>query len=500
MTTNVGTQSRIWTRMVSSSRTLAVLATTSAALLLAGCERPPMQSRQQGPNGSGMVQIDNPRILAKAAAATPAVPVSPPAPPEGGPLAKDAYQNVKVLGHLSVGDFTRHMVAITEWVAPKEGPEAGCLYCHGANLADDSKYTKVVSRRMMEMTQHLNGDWGKHVGATGVTCYTCHRGAPVPANVWFAPAPSKGNRIGAGFGDDAGQNKAEPSIALASLPYDPLTPYLSNAEPIRVAGEKALPHGNRASIKQAEHTYSLMNHMSQSLGVNCTFCHNTQSFQSWDGPATRATAWYGIRMARDLNVAYMEPLTKTFPAHRLGVTGDVAKVGCGTCHQGANKPLNGLAMAKDFKGLQKVATVAAATGAAAPAAAVAAAPVATAVAPTAAAPGNLPPAVSEAARAIVYFAVGSPKLEASQSTSMAQLIETMKAKANTTATISGFHSASGTLATNQELAKQRAFAVRDALQAGGIDPGRVKLEKPVQTEANVAGEDATSRRVEITVQ
>ena len=24
-----------------------------------------------------------------------------------------------------------------------------------------------------------------HVGATGVTCYTCHRGMPVPANVWF---------------------------------------------------------------------------------------------------------------------------------------------------------------------------------------------------------------------------------------------------------------------------------------------------------------------------
>jgi len=35
-----------------------------------------------------------------------------------------------------------------------------------------------------------------------------------------------------------------------------------------------LPSGNRSSIKQTEWTYSLMIHMSESLGVNCTYCHN----------------------------------------------------------------------------------------------------------------------------------------------------------------------------------------------------------------------------------
>jgi photosynthetic reaction center cytochrome c subunit len=53
-------------------------------------------------------------------------------------------------------------------------------------------------------------------------------------------------------------------------------------------------------------------------------------------------------MARDLNVAYMEPLTEVFPAHRKGELGDVAKVNCATCHQGAYKPLYGAKMAKDF--------------------------------------------------------------------------------------------------------------------------------------------------------
>jgi photosynthetic reaction center cytochrome c subunit len=84
-------------------------------------------------------------------------------------------------------------------------------------------------------------------------------------------------------------------------------------------------------------------------------------------------------MARDLNNAYMEPLTPTFPAERLGPKGDVAKVNCATCHNGAWKPLYGAAMAKDHPELLKVA-------AAAPAAAPAASAVAMAAPAAASAP------------------------------------------------------------------------------------------------------------------
>jgi photosynthetic reaction center cytochrome c subunit len=108
--------------------------------------------------------------------------------------------------------------------------------------------------------------------------------------------------------------------------------------------------------------------------VNCTYCHNTRNFASWtEAPPQRVTAWHGIRMARDLNNAYLEPLTPTFPAERLGPKGDVAKVNCATCHNGAWKPLYGAAMAKDHPELLKVAAAAAqadtATGNAAPSAA-----------------------------------------------------------------------------------------------------------------------------------
>ena len=311
-------------------------------LLLAGCERFPMDSVQHGYRGTGMVQVYNPRILETKDALNTAPAALPVASPDG-PKAKDLYKNVQVLGDLSGGEFVRLMTAMTNWVSPQEG----CVYCHNpANFAEDTKYTKVVARKMIQMTRSINSDYKQHVAETGVTCYTCHRGNPVPTQVWFTPPPQN---KGADFiGDLAGQNTPGALVNLSSLPTDPLTPYLLEDKPIRVNGTAALPSGNRQSIKQAEWTYGLMTHMSTSLGVNCTYCHNTRSFSSWENsPPQRVTAYYGIRMARDLNNNYMTPLTETFPDNRKGASGDVAKVSCATCHQGAFKPLYGYSMLKD---------------------------------------------------------------------------------------------------------------------------------------------------------
>jgi photosynthetic reaction center cytochrome c subunit len=333
----------------------ALLAALMGTLLLGGCERPSQQTTQTGFRGVAMGQVINPRIAGPIEAAqklpdpVPAIP-SPP----GSPLAKDTFKNVQVLGDLPAGEFTRTMLAITAWVAPKEG----CAYCHkaGDELSADSLYTKVVARKMIQMTRHINNDWKTHVaargpdGAGGVTCYTCHRGAPVPAKVWFTdPGPKQ---PGGTTAQSGGQNHPSVAAAYSSLGLDPLTPYLLGNERIRGAGTTALPTGNKASIRQTENTFALMMHMSQSLGVNCTHCHNTRSLAEWaESPLTRTTAFYGIRMARDLNNAYMLPLTATFPANRLGPTGDVAKVSCATCHQGLSRPLNGAQLIKDHPAL-----------------------------------------------------------------------------------------------------------------------------------------------------
>jgi photosynthetic reaction center cytochrome c subunit len=328
----------------------ALLAGLSAAVLLSGCERPPIDSVQTGYRGTGMVQVYNPRTVAQQ------IPLNQ--PPEAlapasadGPKAKDILKNVQVLGDLSIGQFTTQMAAITAWVSPKEG----CNYCHNPeNLADDSKYTKVVARRMIQMTQHVNADWKPHVAATGVTCYTCHRGNPVPAQSWFTPVAQ--DKRADFIGNRNGQNAPAQSVGLASLPNDPFTPYLQNGSAIRVGSTTALPTGNKTSIQSTEGTYALMVHMSTSLGVNCTYCHNSRAFGNWEESSPKRTvAWHGIRMVNDLNNAYLEPLVNVFPAVRKGPTGDVAKLYCATCHQGAYKPLYGAAMAKDYPGLLGVA-------------------------------------------------------------------------------------------------------------------------------------------------
>ena len=332
------------------NRTTCVAMILVGAALLSGCERPPIDTVQTGFRGTGMELVYNPRTLEKTESLHQAPAALDPAD-KSGPRARQVYQNVKVLGDLSVGEFTRVMVSMTQWIAP----EQGCGYCHNLqNFADDSMYTKVVARRMTQMTQHLNASWKNHVADTGVTCYTCHRGQAVPNQVWFAPDDSK---LAKGMlGQRNGQNEPAGSVGGSSLPKDPFTAYLQKDTPIRQISQTALPQGinsTGSSTQMTEATYGLMMHMSTGLGVNCAFCHNSRNFSDWkQSPPQRVTAYHGIRMVRELNNEFITPLTSTFPRNRLGPKGDVAKVNCATCHQGAYKPLYGEPMAKLYPELQ----------------------------------------------------------------------------------------------------------------------------------------------------
>jgi len=335
-------------------RVMVVAVAVAGGLGLAACsQHPPVESKQIGYRGVGMVQETNPRTAALLKARN-QVPDPLPPVPSDGPKASEVYQNVQVLGDLSVGEFTRLMAAMASWVAP----EQGCSYCHaGANLASDDLYTKVVARRMLQMTRHINSDWTSHVKGTGVTCYTCHRGLNVPANIWFK-APQEGSVLGqASYSRDRGFPAS--AAGLSSLPYDPYSGYLDAPGDIRVVAKQALPevgaHGR--SIQTAEATYATMMSISQALGVNCTYCHNSRAFSAWDqSTPARAQAWYGVQMVRNLNVSYLDSLQGKFPHNRLGPLGDVPKVNCATCHQGVNKPLYGVSMYKDYPqlGMPKV--------------------------------------------------------------------------------------------------------------------------------------------------
>jgi photosynthetic reaction center cytochrome c subunit len=307
---------------------------------------PPVTVVQQGYRGTGQQLNYTPAQVSQALGAN-VVPAMLPRI-DAGPPAGTVYKNVQVLKNVSSGAFTRLMVSMTTWVAPAQG----CNYCHvPGNFASDAKYTKVVARRMLQMTIAVNSQYQNHVGNVGVTCYTCHRGNPVPAQIWFS-GPQPGSSPGVAEAD-MGKNLPAAAADFSSLPSDPFTAFLLQNNSIRVNGTTALPSGNRQSIKQTDWTYALMMHYSEALGVNCAFCHNSRAFSDWSqSTPQRVTAFYAEAMLRELNSSYMVPLTSTFPADMLGPQGDVAKINCATCHQGAYKPLLGAKMAQNFPELE----------------------------------------------------------------------------------------------------------------------------------------------------
>ncbi len=328
--------------MISNVHGIRFALLITALLVLSACERPPVESDQLGFRGTGMQQVTNPRLRGLESM----IPDPLPPAPAAGPKASEVYENLELLGDVPLPQFVRLMQALTSWVAPQEG----CAYCHapGESMASDSLYTKVVSRRMLAMTREINNNWTSHVGNTGVTCYTCHRGNNVPEYGWYQAADESA-RLPM-LGHDAGQNRAAPQIGLTSLPYDPFSKYLVDPESIRVIGEKPLPGKTPgASIQATEGTYALMMHLSQSLGVNCTYCHNSRAFAVWEESSPqRTTAWHGLSLVPALNTGYLASIKEILPDDRLGPHGDVQKVNCMTCHQGASKPLNGVSMLADY--------------------------------------------------------------------------------------------------------------------------------------------------------
>ncbi|TXK26886.1 OmpA family protein [Ottowia sp. GY511] len=95
-----------------------------------------------------------------------------------------------------------------------------------------------------------------------------------------------------------------------------------------------------------------------------------------------------------------------------------------------------------------------------------------------------------------YFASASAALAPGAAEALGDVVKGVAAGQK--AVISGFHDVTGDPAKNEELAKQRAFAVRDALAALGIGEDKMDLKKPEVTTAT--GSNAEARRVEVSLQ
>ncbi|MBV8705383.1 MAG: photosynthetic reaction center cytochrome c subunit [Acetobacteraceae bacterium] len=273
-------------------------------------------------------------------------PPLPPPEPETTP-ATQVYQNVKVLTDTDAGQFIRLQHAITAWVSPKQG----CGFCHEAqNYASDAKPAKQAARTMLRMVRGINTAWQNHVGQAGVTCWTCHRGQPVPAQLWF-PRPPKAPRDMIAKQEDWNEEATTVHKFFPAASWDL---YLRGETSGSGQAYTALPSRTAPPQIVTKRVYEVMMQMSDEIGVNCGYCHNSRAFFDWkESTPARWVGYYGIQMTRALNRNVLEPLATTIPQVRderyhsfipvlpprdRGLQAGNGFVICGTCHYGLPKP------------------------------------------------------------------------------------------------------------------------------------------------------------------
>jgi outer membrane protein OmpA-like peptidoglycan-associated protein len=120
-------------------------------------------------------------------------------------------------------------------------------------------------------------------------------------------------------------------------------------------------------------------------------------------------------------------------------------------------------------------------------------------APAVSAPAATPTVVVISLPAKVYFDVGAAAVGADGGKTIAAVADMIK-KDNLKVTITGYTDKTGDVAKNEELAKNRAAAVRDALKAGGVAEASLDMKPPLFVEVGAGGSDAEARRVEINKQ
>ncbi len=97
----------------------------------------------------------------------------------------------------------------------------------------------------------------------------------------------------------------------------------------------------------------------------------------------------------------------------------------------------------------------------------------------------------------IYFEVGRQELPADASGQLTAVVEAARSHPDKAIDISGYTDATGDAVKNEELAKERAKAVREALKAAGIPEARINMKKPEAITGS--GMEAEARRVEVSL-
>ena len=124
------------------------------------------------------------------------------------------------------------------------------------------------------------------------------------------------------------------------------------------------------------------------------------------------------------------------------------------------------------------------------------APAATAPATPAPAPAPAPAATTTALPADVFFEIGQATIGPDGQKVIEAAAAVIK-RDNLKVSLTGHTDRSGDAAQNEELAKNRAAAVRDALKAAGVAESNMEMKAPMFVEAGAGTNDPKARRVEI---
>ena len=95
----------------------------------------------------------------------------------------------------------------------------------------------------------------------------------------------------------------------------------------------------------------------------------------------------------------------------------------------------------------------------------------------------------------VFFELDKADLQADTPAALAPAVKALAEAPGKKLVIAGFHDPSGSVEHNAELAKQRAFKVRDTLKELGVPEDKVELKKPEVLTGT--GPNAEARRVEV---
>src|SRR5208282_2106309 len=95
--------------------------------------------------------------------------------------ADEVYKNLKVLQATPADSLNQGMHLISGELG------VDCEYCHAEKMdwVADEKKTKDTARDMMTMMMELNRRFFK--GEQVITCYTCHKGQPIPVSTVVLP-------------------------------------------------------------------------------------------------------------------------------------------------------------------------------------------------------------------------------------------------------------------------------------------------------------------------